>query len=121
MDDKLKSTLIEARARIIWGSSLHEVAEWLQSQGLDREQIDTVVQICREERAAEIRKLGLRDLAIGGLILLPSIVALAIMPLVWPRPGAAITPGVTRSLRCLAIVQRTRTPYLRRRCSRLVG
>jgi len=94
MNKELESTLIEARARIIWGSSLDEVAEWLESKGLDREKIARVVRICREERAAEIRKIGLRNVIIGGLILLPSLVATLIFLLGFRQTRPAAFFGV---------------------------
>ncbi len=64
-DPNLKSLAIEARARIIWGESPEQIREWLAANGLQKQDIDFVVELSSRERALEIRKMGLTDLAIG--------------------------------------------------------
>ena len=90
MNDEHEAILVEARARIIWGSRVSEVREWLQSRGVAQEQIDTIVQRAQRERAIEIRKVGLRDIVIGVLLFSLSAVFFVALPLhggVYARPS----------------------------------
>jgi hypothetical protein len=80
MDTELKSALIDARAKIMWGTPLPEIRESLTSQGLNDQQINTVLQTCLRERDLEIRKIGIRDTAIGAGII---AIAGAILVLGW--------------------------------------
>ena len=79
MDAKLRSVLIEARARVMWGTPPDEIREWLRSQGLGPAEVDAVVSQCLRERAAEVRKAGLRDLVVGSGLFLAGAAGIAII------------------------------------------
>ena len=70
MEKRLESVLIEARASIIWGKPLSEVRDTLRSAGLSQAEVEFVLKTCTRERAAEIRRIGLRDLMVGGAVLI---------------------------------------------------
>ena len=70
MTPELKSLVIEARARIIWGESSADTRAWLVAQGLAPAEAEYIVRQSRRERAKEIRRIGLRNLLTGiGLLL----------------------------------------------------
>ncbi len=70
MNKETQSIVIEARARIIWGESLTEIRQWLSAQGLSASAVETIISQCTHERAAEIRRIGWREVCLGGLLLL---------------------------------------------------
>ena len=74
MDDSLKHATIEARARLIWGSPRSEVEEWLHAQGIPPDQVQAIIKTAWHERNVEIRKKGIRNIIIGVLSVLASVV-----------------------------------------------
>jgi hypothetical protein len=61
--------IIEARARIIWGESIASVREFLITNGLDGPLADARIKDFVRERNIEIRKWGVRNIAIGVVLL----------------------------------------------------
>ena len=59
----------EARARITWGDQRNDVRQWLVESGLTHVDAAEVVRCCIGERAASIRRKGVRDLVLGLMIL----------------------------------------------------
>jgi hypothetical protein len=58
--------LIEARAKIIWGEPEADVRSFLLSNGVSDADAAMAVQGYIAERNAEIRKIGIRKIVIGG-------------------------------------------------------
>lgn len=79
MDEELKKVLVEARARIIWGNPISETTGWLKEKGLSETQIETVIQTCMHERAAEIRKRGFSDVVIGASLVIAGLLILVLL------------------------------------------
>jgi len=65
MDKKLKNIVIDARAKVMWGESRSDIQTWLYSQGLTEQQVRAVLRATIKERGREVRKIGIRDIAIG--------------------------------------------------------
>jgi hypothetical protein len=62
--------MIDARARIIWGESPESVRDFLISHGIAATEVDAHIKAFEAERNAEIRKAGVRNVAVGAAILL---------------------------------------------------
>ena len=75
---KIESLCWEARAKISWGDPPGEVAAWLKIEGMEPRRIEEIIQACVKERADDIRKRGIADVAIGmGLLLAGALLFLA--------------------------------------------
>lgn len=59
----------EARARILWGEPVEEVRQFLLSKDCSRIEADQWIAGFTAERRKEIRKTGIRKIAIGVLLL----------------------------------------------------
>jgi hypothetical protein len=65
----------EARARIIWGEPASFVRDSLISKGYSENEADAQIREFCAERNAEIRRIGVRDIVIGGaLVLVASLI-----------------------------------------------
>jgi hypothetical protein len=64
--DKL---IAEARAKIIWGDEPSSVRDFLTSNGMSEADADANLAEFVLERSAEIRRLGIRDVLIGVVLL----------------------------------------------------
>jgi hypothetical protein len=63
----------EARARITWGDPADAVKDWLISSGADNQTAQLIIDTCMRERGWSLRLKAIRDLLIGGgLIVLGS-------------------------------------------------
>ena len=92
-DSLFRHSLDEARARIIWGESPAEVQHWLVTEeGLTEEQAEVIIADIRRERAAEVRRSGLRSARTGAGLLLGGIVGWAVIGLL-PRIPAILLGG----------------------------
>jgi hypothetical protein len=60
--------IAEARARIIWGESALTVREFLISSGVSTEVAQAKVAEFEFERSRELRRIGLRNVLIGGVL-----------------------------------------------------
>ncbi|HYF48098.1 MAG TPA: hypothetical protein VEJ63_01735 [Planctomycetota bacterium] len=60
-----ESAIWEGRARIMWGESPEEVSAWMQSQGVEAQRADDVIQLALQERSAEARRRGMIQLFMG--------------------------------------------------------
>lgn len=99
MTPEIKSFVVQARARIIWGERPADVKTWLIENGLPADTAQLVIEKSREEYAVEIRRIGVRGIVIGTLCILAGIAPIALMffsndpkavaPYVWNRIGAA--------------------------------
>jgi hypothetical protein len=67
----------EARAKILWGEESKQVASFLRSEGLSFEEANRMVESLVVERAATIRKEGLKKIFIGGGLMCIPIFAFA--------------------------------------------
>ena len=61
--------IVEARARIIWGDEPSSVRYFLTSNGMPATDADAKLRDLTRERNAEIRRLGVRDVLIGVVLL----------------------------------------------------
>jgi uncharacterized protein YjeT (DUF2065 family) len=77
-----KSPTLEARARIIWGESSSSVHDFLTSKGISAAEADSKIIEYQHERDAEIRKIGVRSIFIGLLVLV--LATFTIYLFVWP-------------------------------------
>jgi hypothetical protein len=112
MNDKTILAVINARARILSGTPISDIKEWLLSQGLEQRDADIVIADCMRERTAKIQKIGLRNLLLGCLLAMIGSLAFVAMyfahmylyPIVIPSALAwviglwRITVGVKRLL-----------------------
>src|SRR5215472_1370976 len=57
--------IVEARARITWGDEPNSVRFFLTSNGMSAAEADAKIRELTLERNADIRKLGIRDIFIG--------------------------------------------------------
>ena len=89
MEESLKNLAIEARARMMWGHPISEVAEWLKSQRVSPSQIEVIIDTSWLERNIEIRKLGIRDIAIGCI----SLVGFGLLCLTKPLAHTSLSPS----------------------------
>ena len=83
-----KSPALEARARIIWGESSSSVHDFLTSNGISAAEADSKIMEYQQERNAEIRKLGVRSIFIGLLVLVLSTFTLYVFA--WPLDRGSI-------------------------------
>jgi hypothetical protein len=60
--------ITEARARIIWGDSAASVRDYLVSNGISSPEADARLMEFSLERNQELRKIGFRNVLIGGLL-----------------------------------------------------
>src|SRR6516162_9551119 len=60
--------IVEARAKIIWGEEPASVRNFLVSNGMSANDAEVKLRDLIRERNAEIRKLGVRDVLIGGAL-----------------------------------------------------
>ncbi len=60
---------VEARARIIWGDDPKSVRAFLASNGMSAADADVKIKELTLERNAEIRRLGIRDVLVGVLLI----------------------------------------------------
>ena len=60
--------IVEARARITWGEEPGSVRVFLISNGLSAAEADAQLKELMLERNADIRRLGIRDVIIGGVL-----------------------------------------------------
>ncbi len=67
----LENVLAEARARTLWGESPESVRQWLLAHGAEIPEplAAEMVRVCRRERSRTLRRAGVRDTVIGGLLL----------------------------------------------------
>ena len=70
------SILSEARSRIIWGEPASSIRGFLTTHGVSETDADAKIKEFMAERNATIRRLGLKNLMIGGVILSISVVLL---------------------------------------------
>ena len=97
MERDLKRIIVQARAEIMWGTSVPSVIKWLRGEGLSESQIGAVITACTRERGVEIRRLGLRDTLIGGTLAVSGALAF-----VW---GTLVENGLaTRALTVLVLI-----------------
>jgi hypothetical protein len=62
----------DARARITWGDAPDDVKQWLLGSGVSEETANQIVATCMKERSRALRGKGLRDLLIGGCLMIVS-------------------------------------------------
>lgn len=77
---ELQRLLTEARAKVTWGSRTAEVRTWLLSRGVDAEVADQALAEAASEAQDEARRRALRDLAVGGPLLLGGALVLVLWP-----------------------------------------
>ena len=65
---RIASAVRDARARILWGDPVSAVLDAMMDAGVDGAFAQTVVAEAMRERGREIRKSGIRELVIGGVI-----------------------------------------------------
>jgi hypothetical protein len=82
--------IVEARARIIWGESPSSVREFLSSNGLSAADADAKVKQWVVERTCEIRRLGIRRILIGSVLI--GVAGISVYALL-STPGASIGFG----------------------------
>ncbi|HSU57569.1 MAG TPA: hypothetical protein VLT36_26240 [Candidatus Dormibacteraeota bacterium] len=88
--DKL---MTDGRARIIWGDSPQSVREFLVSNGVSVYAAETKVREFELERNRELRRIGLRNILIGGVPAAAASIALYLS-----APVASATSGTVRAL-----------------------
>ena len=66
--------IVEARARIIWGDEPASVRYFLTSNGMAAAEADARIEELTLERNAEIRKLGIRDVLIGVVLMAAAMI-----------------------------------------------
>jgi hypothetical protein len=83
-----KTPTLEARARIIWGESSLSVRDFLTSNGVSPAEADSKIIEYQHERNAEIRKIGVRSIFIGLLVLV--LAAFTLYVFAWPLDRGSI-------------------------------
>jgi hypothetical protein len=70
-DERVETSpiLSEARARIIWGEHALSVRDYLISRGIERGAADLKIAQFLKERNSVIRKLAIKKILLGGLLL----------------------------------------------------
>ena len=85
--------MADARARIIWGESPPSVRDFLVSNGVSVDAADSKVLEFELERNRELRRIGLRNVLIGGVLAAAASIALYL----W-FPVASASSGIVRAL-----------------------
>jgi hypothetical protein len=62
-------TISEARARIIWGEPFSSVRDFLTSNGIPAADAEAKIKVFYLERGREIRKIGVRNILIGLVVI----------------------------------------------------
>ena len=83
-----KTPMLEARARIIWGEPPLSVHEFLTSHGVPTAEADSKIREYQHERNTEIKKIGIRSIAIG--LVVASLTTLAMYFMLWPLDRGSI-------------------------------
>lgn len=67
----LEKVLAEARARTLWGESPESLRHWLlgHEAEISESLAAEMIRICRRERSLTLRRAGIRDLVLGGVLL----------------------------------------------------
>jgi hypothetical protein len=63
------SILSEARARIIWGESASSIRDFLTAHGVSEQDADAKIKEFKTERNATIRRVGIKNVLLGAIIL----------------------------------------------------
>lgn len=93
MNNAAEKILTDARARIIWGESPQSVRDFLVSKGVSLEAAEKKILEFRLERNRELRRIGLRNVLTGGVVILAASIALYL----WFRVGWS-SSGIIRAL-----------------------
>jgi hypothetical protein len=64
-----ENLIVEAKARIIWGDEPESVRSYLISNGMSDAEANVKIRELTMERNAEIRKVGLRDVLVGMVLI----------------------------------------------------
>ncbi len=96
-DERIETSPIisEARARIIWGEQALSVRDYLISSGIEREVADLKIAQFRTERNSVIRKLAIKKILVGGLLL---AIAVSFVLFYTLKPKFAWTSRTARGL-----------------------
>ncbi len=73
MPEQIEKLEEQAYAQIIWGDGKKEVIQFLLGKGVCREEAERIVKESLKDRAAEIRKEGVRNILWGALMLAGSL------------------------------------------------
>ena len=65
----------EARAKIFWGDSTESVIAYLQSQGINQQEAQTIMDSVLAEREEFVRAEGKKRIIVGALLILVPIIA----------------------------------------------
>ena len=76
-DEQIEKLEEQAYAQIIWGEDRKEVLQSLLGKGVPREEAERIVRDSLKDRAAEIRKEGIRNIIWGTVLVGISVVAIA--------------------------------------------
>jgi|SRR5215831_18286594 len=93
MNSAADRIMADARARIIWGESPQSVRDFLVSNGVSVDAADSKVLEFELERNRELRRIGLRNVLIGGVLAAAASIALYL----W-FPVASASSGIVRAL-----------------------
>ena len=72
---RIASAIRDARARILWGDPVATVLDSMMEAGVDGAFAQTVVKEAMKERGAEIRASGIKEILVGGVVLVVGTVA----------------------------------------------
>ena len=81
---------MEARARIMWGETPSSVREFLRSNGVSAADADAKIKAWIFERTGEIRRLGIRRILIGSVVI--GVTGISLYALL-ATPGVSIGVG----------------------------
>ncbi len=93
MNNATDRIMTDARARIIWGESPKSVRDFLVSNGVSVDAADTKVLEFELERNRELRRIGLRNVLVGGVLTAAASIALYLSSSI-----ASATSGIVRAL-----------------------
>ncbi len=93
MDNTADKIMVDARARSIWGESPQSVRDFLVSNGVSVDAADRKLLEFQLERNRELRRIGLRNVLIGGVL-----TAAASITLYLSFRAASATSGIVRVL-----------------------
>jgi hypothetical protein len=93
MNDASDKIMTDARARIIWGESPRSVRDFLVSNGVSVDAADTKILEFELERNRELRRIGLRNVLVGGVLAAAASIALCLSFSI-----ASATSGIVRAL-----------------------